>query len=193
MTLRQQCIDQTLALLDAQGLRFTLSDLAAALHISKKTIYTVFSSKEELLLAVAESCFAAIKQREAEILADPSLPELARIRSLIIALPAQYRDLNWYLMEDLAARYPRVYRYVRRRMETDWEPTLALLRQGMESGLLRPFDLAVFQSMVEGCMEHFLTGSALARQGVGYTQALEQMIDILLLGIASPAQKEAQP
>lgn len=190
MTLRERCIGRALALLDEQGLKFTLDDLARSLHISKKTIYTAFSGKEELLLAVAERCFAEIKRSEAAVLRDPSLTLVERVRRLIIVLPEPYQNLNWYLMEDLAAAYPRVYRYVQERMESDWEPTLALLRQGMAQGVLRPFDLSVFKSMVEGCMEHFLTGPALKEAGVGYTAALEQMIDILLQGIVKERTDE---
>ena len=43
---------QAMQLFRQQGLHFTMQQVAEPLHISKKTIYTVYPSKEALLLAV---------------------------------------------------------------------------------------------------------------------------------------------
>ena len=41
---------QAMQLFRQQGLHFTMQQVAEPLHISKKTIYTVYPSKEALLL-----------------------------------------------------------------------------------------------------------------------------------------------
>ena len=41
MELRAQILDAAAKLFQAEGLGFTMQQVAAALHISKKTIYTV--------------------------------------------------------------------------------------------------------------------------------------------------------
>ncbi|MDD2960190.1 MAG: TetR/AcrR family transcriptional regulator [Lachnospiraceae bacterium] len=187
--LREKCVKQTIALLGEGGLKFKMIDLANALGVSKKTLYRAFDSKEELLLAVAENCFWEIKCSERRILEDAKLPLLEKIKNLIIVLPEQYRSLNWYLVEEVAARYPAVYGYIRKRMESDWDPTLDLLALGVQQGVLREFDKTVFKSMVEGCMEHFITSNELGKQGIGYLQALEKMIDILLHGIVGMTEE----
>lgn len=187
MELRKRCIDQALLMLSEEGLKFKMSDLAKALGISKKTVYTVFESKEELLLAVADDCFGEIKASEKKILEDKSLSLLERIRRLIIVMPEQYTSLNWYRMEEVAEKYPLVYSHVRDCMENDWEPTIQLLEEGIASDVLKDFSLPVFKSMVEGCMEHFLTSPELNSQGISYIQALEEMMNILLMGIAGKA------
>ena len=101
LELREKCIEQALTLIVEQGLKFTMSDLAKSLGISKKTLYTLFDSKEAMFCAVADTCFASIKRSEKEILEDRSLSLYQRIRSLIIVIPEQYKNLNWYLMEEL--------------------------------------------------------------------------------------------
>lgn len=183
MELREQCMNRTMELLSTQGLKFTMNDLAKDLHVSKKTLYKVFDSKEDMLLAIADDCFATIKQSEREVLEDGDLPLLQKIKRLIIVLPEQYKNLNWYLMEEVAERYPKVYAYIRKRMENDWEPTLQLLEEGMAQGVLKSINIYVFKGMVEGCMEHFLISSELKEQKIGYMDALEAMMDILLRGI----------
>ena len=48
---RKRCIQETIALCSSQGLDFTMSELAARLGMSKKTLYVLFESKEALLNA----------------------------------------------------------------------------------------------------------------------------------------------
>ena len=51
---------QAMQLFRQQGLHFTMQQVAEPLHISKKTIYTVYPSKETLLLDMVDHAFADI-------------------------------------------------------------------------------------------------------------------------------------
>ena len=53
----------------------------------------------------------------------------------------------------------------------------------MEQGELRPFQPGLLRAVVEGAMEHFLSSDALQREGIGYVQALDGMMDLLMEGI----------
>ena len=52
--MRDKIIDATVEEFKQNGLKFTMNDLAKRLGISKKTIYTVFESKQAVLVAVAD-------------------------------------------------------------------------------------------------------------------------------------------
>lgn len=183
MELCERCLEKTMELVSGQGTHFTMSELAASLGISKKTLYQMFASKEELLLAVAEHGFAQIKRCEQQILDDSTLSLSEKIRRLIIVLPEQYQKVDWYRVEVVAEKYPSVYRCIRRHLETGWEPTLALLQQGIDEGVLASFSLTVFQGVVIGSMEYFLTAPSFPESGITYQQALDAMMDILMKGI----------
>ena len=60
---------QAMQLFRQQGLHFTMQQVAEPLHISKKTIYTVYPSKEALLLDMVDHAFAEIHRCKQEILA----------------------------------------------------------------------------------------------------------------------------
>ena len=60
---------QAMQLFRQQGLHFTMQQVAEPLHISKKTIYTVYPSKETLLLDMVDHAFADIHRCKQEILA----------------------------------------------------------------------------------------------------------------------------
>lgn len=180
---RQKCIDCAIQLCSSQGLDFTMSQLAAQLGMSKKTLYVLFDSKEALLLAVVDTMFDAVKADEAKILARQDLSLADKVRQLVVVLPDSYKNLDWSRLQGVEEKYPAVYGRIRQRLESEWEPTLELLRQGMEQGELRPFQPGLLRAVVEGAMEHFLSSDALQQQGIGYVQALDGMMDLLMEGI----------
>lgn len=159
------------------GLRFTMQQAAAAMHISKKTIYAVYPSKEALLLDMVDDAFTRIHARKQRILDGPgTLAE--KLRAVIIALPEEYTALD--LLDE---KYPKVAARVREHLETGWEPTLALLEQAMGEGVIRRVSLPVLQRMISASIEDFLADRALDAQGISYTDALDEMISILLEGL----------
>ena len=180
---RQKCIDCAIQLCSSQGLDFTMSQLAAQLGMSKKTLYVLFDSKEALLLAAVDAMFDAVKADEAKILARQDLSLADKVRQLVVVLPDSYKGLDWSRLQGVEEKYPAVYGRIRQRLESEWEPTLELLRQGMEQGELRPFQPGLLRTVVEGAMEHFLSSDALQREGIGYVQALDGMMDLLMEGI----------
>lgn len=188
---RKRCIQQTIALCSGQGLDFTMSELAARLGMSKKTLYVLFESKEALLLATVDSMFDEVKVSEAEILARRDLSLAEKIRRLVVVLPDSYQTLDWTRLQGVEEKYPVVYRRIRQRLETGWEPTLDLLRQGVEQGVLRPFEPGLFRAVVEGVIEHFLSSDALEREGLGYVQAMDGMMDLLMEGILTRREEKA--
>ena len=177
---RKRCIQETIALCSSQGLDFTMSELAARLGMSKKTLYVLFESKEALLLATVDAMFDEVKVSVAE-----------KIRRLVVVLPDSYQTLDWTRLQGVEEKYPVVYRRIRQRLETGWEPTLDLLRQGVEQGVLRPFEPGLFRAVVEGAIEHFLSSNALEREGLGYVQAMDGMMDLLMEGILTRREEKA--
>ena len=164
------------------GLRFTMQQAAAMMHISKKTIYAVYPSKEALLLDMVDDAFTRIHARKQRILDGPgTLAE--KLRAVIIALPEEYTALDLQQMDLLDEKYPRVAARVRQHLETGWEPTLALLQQAMEQGVIRTVSLPVLQRMISASIESFLADRTLEQQGIPYAGALDEMMGILLDGL----------
>lgn len=180
--LREKCILHTLALCSEYGMRFTMSELAAGLGVSKKTLYVLFPDKEALLTDAVDYVFDAVKRSEAEILRDETLSLTQKIERLIIVIPEPFREIDWNRLNGVETKYPKVYTHICERIESGWDAALSLLREGVETGVLRPFSIPVFKAMVEGSIEHFITSPELAQQGVAYTQALEEMIALLMRG-----------
>ena len=179
MELRERVIAAATALFQTQGLRFTMQEVASALHISKKTIYTVYPSKEKLLLDMVDALFADIHREKRELMAAPG-PVEERVKSVIVALPEQYRALDFRLLDTLDEKYPAVALRVREHLATNWEPTIALLEEGMKAGRIRPVPIPVLRQMITASIEGFLSSG---ENGASYADTLAAMIDIIMNGI----------
>lgn len=173
---------QAMQLFRQQGLHFTMQQVAEPLHISKKTIYTVYPSKEALLLDMVDHAFADIHRCKQEILAGSGTLQ-EKLRAVIIAMPAEYAALDLRQMKELNEKYPVVAARVRSQLENGWEPTMALLEQAVAEGIMRPVSLPVLRQMITASIESFLADRSLAESGVQYVAVLEEMISILLEGV----------
>ena len=179
MDLRTQILDAAAKLFQAEGLGFTMQQVAAALHISKKTIYTVYSDKEALLMDMVDMLFEKIHRRKAELAALPG-PLEERLQAVIIALPEEYAALDFRQLDALEEKYPAVAARVRRHLETGWEPTMGLLEQGITEGRIRPVNLSVLRRVITAAFEQLLSGR---EEGTSYAAELDAMMDILMNGI----------
>ncbi len=179
MELRERIIGAATELFRRSGLRFTVQEVAAALNISKKTIYTVYSSKEALLVDMIDSSFAEIHRKKAE-LAAADAPIEERIRAVIVALPEQYAAMDLRLLDELWEKYPAAAKRVREHLETNWEPTIALLEEGMSDGRIRRVPIPVLRQMIVASIEYFLSDE---KSNDCYADTLEAMIDIIMNGI----------
>lgn len=185
MEARERVLGAVIELASRQGAGFSMNELAASLSMSKKTIYQLFASKEALLVEAVDYGFARVKQSEARVLEQPGLTLVQRLRRLIVVLPEEFAAVNWYQIAAVSEKYPAVIARVRMHLESGWETAFALMEQGIASGELRPFSIPVFRGMVVGAMEYFLSGNEDALGGLRYEQALEAMIDLLMLGAVS--------
>ncbi len=181
--IRQQIMDSVINQFNQKGMKFTMDDISKELHISKKTIYKEFYDKDELFFATVDYGFSAIKQKEAEIVADDSLDLVTKISRLIVCLPDNYKNIDFRRVYQLKEKYPKVYMKLAERIESDWGETEKLLKQAMEQGLIKNVPVPLIKLMVEGAIEKFLGSEELVRTEFSYEQSLNGMIDIIINGL----------
>ena len=160
-----------------------MDDLANELSMSKKTIYNVFRDKESLFFRMVDYCFDHIRASEEEVIADPTLTTVEKIRNVLGVLPEGYKDVDFRQLYTLKDRYPQIYRKVEERLETGWEKTIALIRQGIEEGCVRPVNIYVLKTMFEATLEQFFERDVLIVNGISYQEALDEVVRIMVDGI----------
>ena len=181
--MRQHIVEGALRVVGKQGIKFTMDDVAAELSMSKKTIYTVFRDKTQLMLAMVDHVFDHIKESEAAVVQEPSLSLVDKIRRILGVMPEVYHSWDFTHFYTLQDKYPTVYTRIRERLENGWEMTLQLLDEGVRQGKVRPVNKTVFQLAFEAATERFIMGSELDENGISYMEALEELVTILVDGI----------
>lgn len=183
MTNEQKIIRCAEKLFTKMGLKFTLDDIAKELHMAKKTIYKSYASKEELLNAMVDNGFEKIQKNKKKILKQ-DIPYLEKVRSLMIGMPATYSVFDFRELDTLKEKYPVVYFNLQDHLESDWQPVIDLLEKGMETGELKSFSIPVLKIMVTSTIEAYLSSRVLKEENISYTEALEEMMNIILKGIS---------
>lgn len=184
MELKETILQGTIKVYSQKGLKFTMDDVAKALGMSKKTIYTVFRDKESLFLTMVDYMFDSIKQEEQAVVEDASLNTVEKIRKIMGVLPEGYKDLDFRQLYLLRDKYPKIYRQVELRLETGWETTISLMEQGMREGVIREVPIPIVKVMLEASLEQFFRRDVLLQNQISFQAALDAVVDILVNGIS---------
>lgn len=184
--IKKKIMDAVISQFNSKGMKFTMDDISKELHISKKTIYKEFNDKDELFFATVDYGFSAIKEKEAEIVADDSLELLEKIEKLIVCLPDNYKNIDFRRVYQLREKFPDVYKKIAERVESDWGETERLLEQAMNEGLIRKMPISFIKLIIEGAIEKFLSSKELSSTGYSYEESLNEMINIVMNGLILP-------
>ncbi len=184
MEIRETILEGTIKAFNRKGLKFTMDDIAKELGMSKKTIYTVFEDKESLFLAMVDYMFDHIKESENDVVANKELSTLEKIRKILGVMPEGYREVDFRQLYSLRDKYPVIYERVEQRLKTGWETTILLLEQGMAEGVIRKIHIPILKMMLEASVEQFFQRDILIQNQISYYDALDEVVDILVDGIA---------
>lgn len=184
MGLKETILEGTLEVFNQKGMKFTMDDIASSLNMSKKTIYTVFKNKEDLFLTMVDYLFDGIKESEREVLSATNLGTLQKIKTVLGVMPESYRQIDFSRLYLLRDNYPTIYAKVEQRLETGWESIIALLEQGMEEGVIRRVSIPIVKMMLEASLEQFFQRDILVQNGLGYADAVEEVVRVIVDGIA---------
>lgn len=182
-TIREQILDATVLVFNKKGMKFTMDDIARELGMSKKTIYTVFADKQELVYDMVDYCFDSIKESEQKVMKNGELSTLEKIHEILGVLPEGYKEIDFSQLYVLRDKYPRIYTRVEERLESGWDATMELLQRGMKEGVIRKVDTALVKVMFEATLEQFFRRDVLVKNGISYSDALAEVVDIICNGI----------
>jgi len=118
--------------------RMTMDRLSAHLRMSKKTIYSCFRSKDEILQAVFHRAIGDIETRLRSIREDPDASTGLKLRRTRDAVLKRISRVGLRYLHDLFNMYPELWRELdARRARILTEHFASLLRDGAANGEIR--------------------------------------------------------
>ena len=180
--LKEQILETATDLFRRKGLKFTMQDVASEMHVAKKTIYTIYTSKEELLMDLVETGFQRIQDVKREVL-ESDLPLKEKISTVLIAMPENYRTLDFRRLTGMDEKYPEVSARIAEHLKSEWEPIIEILQEGMQKGYIYPISIPVLKQMVTSSIDSFMYSNELVTSGITYQEALNEMVTIIMNGV----------
>ena len=181
--LRVRILDEAARQFDKKGIKFTMDDLARALGMSKKTIYTVFEDKKLIMTETIDRFFDEALIEEEMILNDDRLSVTEQLKALIANVPERYTQNDLTQLYVLKDKYPSVYRHWQHCRENYWEGIGLLVSRGIELGEIRPVSLPILRTMFQSTIEKFFQDDVLVKNHISYRKALYEVASILVDGI----------
>ncbi|MEO6938553.1 MAG: TetR/AcrR family transcriptional regulator [Candidatus Kapaibacterium sp.] len=174
--------------------RVSMNEIAQELHISKKTLYREFRTKEDLLRAIVLPMIHIGAAKNDAVLQDQSLPYHERLSFLMESMGKVGSKFSGVLMEDVYTQAPEVWQDIERFRKKRALKLQGLIQEGIDKKYLRadiPAELAA--RFYGSAVEALITPAVLAEMPFTTKEAYVGLISILFEGLANEeTRKELQ-
>jgi AcrR family transcriptional regulator len=167
-----------------RGVKFTMSDLARRLSISKTSLYDHFASKNELVHDILTTAINDVQTQEQEICNNSKLSIVEKIRGLLKVSPKVFGPINNpRLYDDLRHYYPDEWQLVSEVRQKQLNHLEYLIDEAIENNSIRPINVSVFKQIVTSTMNDLLNYQFLEESNMTSADALSAMTDIIVFGL----------
>lgn len=187
MTTEEKLYEATFALYQERGAKFTMDELAQRLFISKKTLYALVRSKEELVARAMERYFDAVEQEQARIRENTALAALEKVERLLCVVPQM--PFQSYRVRELRHAFPEAYLRLTAWLETGWEKTFLIMEEAVAAGTLMPLDKALFAKLYAYVIEGLMLERDI-RTTADFAHEQRRAVKMLLGGICTDAGRK---
>jgi AcrR family transcriptional regulator len=180
---RSELFDELVDLLVAEGFaHLTLDDLAARLHCSKRTLYGLAGSKEQLVRTAVVHFFRRATAHVEGALAAEAEPA-RRLAAYLGAVSAELAPASPRFFDDVAAFEPAAEVYDRNTRAAA-QRIQELIDEGRASGTFREVHVAFAADVISSVMVRIQRRQVAATTGLTDAQAYAHLTELLLHGLA---------
>ena len=178
----EELLGQLVEVLLAEGFaHLTLDDLAARLRCSKRTLYVLADSKEQLVRAGVVHFFRTATRRVEAALTAPTGPA-ERLVAYLHAVAAELAPASAQFFDDLAA-FPPAAEVYERNTRAAADRVQQVIREGVVEGAFREVDAAFAADVITSMMVRIQQRQVAASTGLDDAAAYEQLTVLLLRGL----------
>jgi len=180
---RSELFEELVALLIGEGFaQLTLDDLAARLRCSKRTLYGLAGSKEQLVRAVVVHFFRRATIRVEAAVAAEAGPD-RRLTAYLRAVSAELAPVSPQFFDDVAAFEPAAEVYERNTRAAAGR-VQQLIEEGVAAGVFRQVHVAFAADVISSVMVRIQQRQVAASTGLADAEAYEHLAALLLHGLA---------
>nr|WP_132747680.1 TetR/AcrR family transcriptional regulator [Scopulibacillus darangshiensis] len=183
--MKNRIINAFIEEIQANGLKFSVDDLANRIGISKRTLYKYFSSKAEILDCIIDDTFQEIDEKAKAIIQNGQLSMPEKIKGVITTLPDHYELLDLKLLGQMKQYYPEQWAKMDELLKDDWELLRNLIEQGIREGVIIELNVSLVMKVILESINSTLDQSFYMENRITVSEALSEIVNILFYGLIS--------
>ncbi len=164
-------------------LKTSIDEISREYHISKKTIYKYFKSKDDLLNQVIKNFTAEITSKIIEIMGsnENSIEKLMAVLNLV---QSSLKQISIKYINDIQKHKPKLWNYIEKfRKENLEKVVFQTIENGKQEGLFESVDPEIVFRVFYGAIRNVIVPEYLISNPVSSSEAVQKTFDILLNGI----------
>ncbi|KZE74709.1 TetR family transcriptional regulator [Paenibacillus elgii] len=181
--MRERLLQAAMELMKRKGLKFTISDLAAELGTSKRTIYEHFESKEHIVGTLVDEAVSEVKRIEQGIYRDESLSCAEKLSAILTILPKGLQLGDHRLLSDLKRFASDEWLKVDRLLQEEWGTVRTIIEEGIAAGQFRPVHVPTIVQLMKGASVSLFDADFLMNTDCTLAGAVRTMADVFLQGL----------
>lgn len=182
--IRHRIIEAVSQMIREKGIKpFTMDDVAHQLRMSKRTLYQIFTDKEEILLA----CVDEELRNEREIILQIVSEADNVLDAILLTFEHKMRRIGSVRLELLGdlKRYPRIMAYLDEKHRAETTDSAAFMEKGVEQGVFRgDVNFSVVHEMIDTAVRGIMGNSAFS--SMSFRELFKQTALIVLRGCTTP-------
>ena len=186
--MRERILRTAQELINRQGLKFTMADLAAELGTSKRTFYEYFESKEQLISVMVDEVVAEIKESQQAIYQNKSLTNAQKLELALTLLPKGIHFNDRRLMADLKRFFPDEWKKIEQLLHEEWGAIAAIIAAGIDTGEFRNVHIATVVQMMKGASFSLFDPDFLTHTDNSLVEGVRAMGEVFLKGLSAESE-----
>lgn len=181
-----ELLDELEAIVLTEGFRdLTVGGLAERLHCSRRTLYELADSKDDLVLLVIDRILRRVAHRAQRAVRNEAT-RLGGLRAFLLQGPVELHSATISFAEDLAAD-PAAHELVARHFRYATQVVARMLSEGIAAGEFVPINTMVAAEVINAGLAHLQDPQVLRSADVSLAEAFEEFLTIFTDGIRRPA------
>ncbi len=171
--------------------RISMSEIANEAGCSKKTLYQLFPSREDVVLAAIEEVLVTLRDRLDEVVQVPT-DSTSRLEAYLALVAARSSRFRPDLLRDIHRNYPRVWAKVQTVRKEILGEIETMLRNGRLNGEFRDVHPAVVTGLFAGGLWSVLDKESLMESPLSEQEAISQFVSIVVRGLRNPGRESSR-
>ncbi|QTD41102.1 TetR/AcrR family transcriptional regulator [Sporosarcina sp. Te-1] len=183
--MKERLQQAVLELIVEKGLKFTISDIAAKVAVSKRTFYEHFSSKQHIIETIVDEAIEEVKQREQSIFQRKDWSCEQKLRAILLIVPSGLQVGDTVLLDQMKRFAPNEWLKIEKLLREEWETVRQIIEMGIQNGEFRPMDVPSVLQVLHGASMTIFDPEFYIHSGKPLSEVVETMVELVMHGIVN--------